>query len=191
MPTARSSSATCARNTAPGQPVLNDVSLTIAGRGMTAIIGPSGTGKSTLIRCINRLVDPTAGEILFRGQDLASLRGHGAAPGAPADRHGVPGVQPGRAPDRDRERAVRPARLRAGLARLAAQIPGRRHRSRLPSARCGRAWRFRHPARRPAVGRPAPARRHRPRADAGARSDPGRRADLLARSRRPRSRSWS
>ena len=58
-----------------GEPVLRDVSLTIAGRGLTAIIGPSGTGKSTLIRCINRLVDPTAGEILFRGQDLAQLRG--------------------------------------------------------------------------------------------------------------------
>ncbi len=59
----------------PGEPVLRDVSLTFAGRGMTAIIGPSGTGKSTLIRCINRLVDPTAGQILFMGQDLATLRG--------------------------------------------------------------------------------------------------------------------
>jgi phosphonate transport system ATP-binding protein len=59
----------------PGKPVLKDVSVTIAGRGMTAIIGPSGTGKSTLIRCINRLVDPTSGEIIFRGQDLAKLRG--------------------------------------------------------------------------------------------------------------------
>jgi phosphonate transport system ATP-binding protein len=58
-----------------GQPVLRDISLTVQGRGMTAIIGPSGTGKSTLIRCINRLVDPTAGEILFRGQDLAKLHG--------------------------------------------------------------------------------------------------------------------
>src|SRR5437762_6650260 len=58
-----------------GQPVLKDVSLTVEARGMTAIIGPSGTGKSTLIRCINRLVDPTAGEILFRGQDLARLNG--------------------------------------------------------------------------------------------------------------------
>jgi phosphonate transport system ATP-binding protein len=55
--------------------VLKDISVTIAGRGVTAIIGPSGTGKSTLIRCINRLVDPTSGEILFRGQDLAKLRG--------------------------------------------------------------------------------------------------------------------
>jgi phosphonate transport system ATP-binding protein len=58
-----------------GKPVLRNVSLTVAGRGMTAIIGPSGTGKSTLIRCINRLVDPTAGEIVFRGQDLVRLHG--------------------------------------------------------------------------------------------------------------------
>jgi phosphonate transport system ATP-binding protein len=58
-----------------GQPVLKDVSVTLEGKGLTAIIGPSGTGKSTLIRCINRLVDPTAGEILFQGQDLARLRG--------------------------------------------------------------------------------------------------------------------
>jgi phosphonate transport system ATP-binding protein len=58
-----------------GHPVLHDVSVTIAGRGLTAIIGPSGTGKSTLIRCINRLVDPTSGQILFMGRDLASLKG--------------------------------------------------------------------------------------------------------------------
>ena len=58
-----------------GVPVLRDVSLEVGGTGMTAIIGPSGTGKSTLIRCINRLVAPTAGEFLFGGQDLARLKG--------------------------------------------------------------------------------------------------------------------
>jgi phosphonate transport system ATP-binding protein len=58
-----------------GQPVLRDVSLDIESRGLVAIIGPSGTGKSTLIRCINRLVEPTAGEILFRGRDIVRLTG--------------------------------------------------------------------------------------------------------------------
>src|SRR4029434_6736858 len=41
--------------------------------GITSIIGPSGTGKSTLIRCINRLVEPTLGEIIFDGQDLVQV----------------------------------------------------------------------------------------------------------------------
>jgi phosphonate transport system ATP-binding protein len=59
----------------PGKPVLRDIWLDIGGTGITAIIGPSGTGKSTLIRCINRLIDPTSGEILFEGKDLAKLAG--------------------------------------------------------------------------------------------------------------------
>ena len=58
-----------------GVPVLSDINLAIAARGITAVIGPSGTGKSTLIRCINRLVEPTRGEILFHGLDLTKLRG--------------------------------------------------------------------------------------------------------------------
>ncbi len=56
-----------------GKPVLTDINLEIAARGITSVIGPSGTGKSTLIRCINRLVEPTEGEIVFDGQDLVRL----------------------------------------------------------------------------------------------------------------------
>jgi phosphonate transport system ATP-binding protein len=56
-----------------GVPVLRDVDLTVGATGVTAIIGPSGTGKSTLIRCINRLVEPSAGQILFHGVDLTRL----------------------------------------------------------------------------------------------------------------------
>ena len=59
----------------PGTPVLRNITVEIAARGVTAIIGPSGTGKSTLIRCINRLVEPTEGEIVFEGRDIAHLRG--------------------------------------------------------------------------------------------------------------------
>ena len=53
--------------------MLRGIDLEFAPRGITAIIGPSGTGKSTLIRCINRLVEPTAGEVLFEGKDLVKL----------------------------------------------------------------------------------------------------------------------
>ncbi len=49
----------------PGAPVLKSIDLAIEGTGLTSIIGPSGTGKSTLIRCINRLVAPTSGRILL------------------------------------------------------------------------------------------------------------------------------
>jgi phosphonate transport system ATP-binding protein len=60
---------------AKGQPVLRGIDLDVAATGITAIIGPSGTGKSTLLRCINRLVEPTAGSITLDGVDLARLRG--------------------------------------------------------------------------------------------------------------------
>ena len=56
-----------------GRPVLRDINLDFAGSGFTAVIGPSGTGKSTLIRCINRLVEPTSGAVLFEGRDITTL----------------------------------------------------------------------------------------------------------------------
>ena len=57
----------------PGKPVLNGINLDIAAHGIAAIIGPSGTGKSTLIRCINRLVEPTSGAVEMDGEDLVRL----------------------------------------------------------------------------------------------------------------------
>ena len=58
-----------------GRPVLKGIDLTIDGAGLTAIIGPSGTGKSTLIRCINRLVEPSSGRISLDGTELTTLSG--------------------------------------------------------------------------------------------------------------------
>ncbi|WP_299361064.1 glycine betaine/L-proline ABC transporter ATP-binding protein [uncultured Paracoccus sp.] len=52
---------------------LNDINLTIPSGRITVVMGLSGSGKSTLIRHINRLIDPTAGEILYEGQDIARM----------------------------------------------------------------------------------------------------------------------
>lgn len=56
-----------------GRPVLAGIDLDFAPNVLTAVIGPSGTGKSTMIRCINRLVEPTRGSIDFLGRDIVRL----------------------------------------------------------------------------------------------------------------------
>ncbi len=49
---------------------LEDVNVTINEGDVISIIGPSGTGKSTLIRLINMLEEPTSGQIFVDGQDI-------------------------------------------------------------------------------------------------------------------------
>ena len=50
--------------------VLKDISLTVEKGEVISIIGSSGSGKSTFLRSINLLETPTAGEILYRGQNV-------------------------------------------------------------------------------------------------------------------------
>ena len=52
---------------------LKDVNIDIKARGIQVIMGLSGSGKSTLIRHINRLIEPTAGEIVIDGQDVLAM----------------------------------------------------------------------------------------------------------------------
>lgn len=54
----------------PGVTPLADVSVEIGKGEVISIIGPSGTGKSTLLRCLNLLEMPTAGEIWIDGQNI-------------------------------------------------------------------------------------------------------------------------
>ncbi|TVP72901.1 MAG: ATP-binding cassette domain-containing protein [Rhodobacteraceae bacterium] len=52
---------------------INNVSIDIPPHGLQVIMGLSGSGKSTLIRHINRLIDPTAGEIVIDGEDVLRM----------------------------------------------------------------------------------------------------------------------
>ncbi|EQC46321.1 phosphonate ABC transporter ATP-binding protein [Bacteriovorax sp. Seq25_V] len=54
---------------------LNNVSFNVKKGEFLVIIGLSGSGKSTMLRCLNRLHDVTDGEILFEGQDITKLKG--------------------------------------------------------------------------------------------------------------------
>ena len=51
---------------------LKDINTIIRDGEVVSIIGPSGTGKSTLLRCINLLEKPTSGQILIDGEDITA-----------------------------------------------------------------------------------------------------------------------
>ena len=53
--------------------VLDDITETIHEGEKVVIVGPSGGGKSTFLRCLNVLEDPTSGQIFFEGVDLADI----------------------------------------------------------------------------------------------------------------------
>jgi putative ABC transport system ATP-binding protein len=53
-------------------PIVSGFSARISAAGLTAVIGPSGAGKTTLVRLLNRLDDPDAGAVLLDGEDLRS-----------------------------------------------------------------------------------------------------------------------
>ena len=50
--------------------VLKGISTQIVKGEKIAVIGPSGSGKSTFLRCLNRMEEPTGGEIIFNGEDI-------------------------------------------------------------------------------------------------------------------------
>jgi phosphonate transport system ATP-binding protein len=58
-----------------GSFVLKGINITVDSPEIIAIIGPSGTGKSTLLRCINRLVEATSGEIIIDDINFCKSKG--------------------------------------------------------------------------------------------------------------------
>jgi len=59
-----------------GFKALNGLELSLASGSLTAVIGPNGAGKSTLCDAVIGRVRPTAGQVLFRGEDISQLPEH-------------------------------------------------------------------------------------------------------------------
>ena len=54
--------------------VLKGIDITINKGDIVAVIGASGSGKSTFLRCLNCMEDPTSGSIMFRGADITDMK---------------------------------------------------------------------------------------------------------------------
>ncbi len=52
---------------------VNDVSLSVKSGEIFVIMGLSGSGKSTLVRLLNRLIEPTSGQVILEGRDIAPM----------------------------------------------------------------------------------------------------------------------
>jgi ABC-type methionine transport system ATPase subunit len=62
-----------ARRGQPAARILKDVSFRLERGQALTLLGPSGSGKSSLLRCLNRLEEPSAGSVRFEGRDIRSL----------------------------------------------------------------------------------------------------------------------
>ncbi|MEP0878349.1 ABC transporter ATP-binding protein/permease [Funiculus sociatus GB2-M2] len=58
----------------PGRPILREIDATIEPGQMVAFLGPSGTGKSTLLNLLPRFYDPTSGSVQLDGFDIRTLK---------------------------------------------------------------------------------------------------------------------
>lgn len=56
-----------------GQPILKQINLSIKKGSILLLIGPSGSGKSSLLRLLNRLDEPTAGQIFYNSLPIQSI----------------------------------------------------------------------------------------------------------------------
>ena len=54
-------------------PVLEDISLQIKGSQLVSILGPNGVGKSTLIHCMNKILEPTGGAVIINDHDIKDI----------------------------------------------------------------------------------------------------------------------
>jgi branched-chain amino acid transport system ATP-binding protein len=78
-----------------GLTALSAVSLTVARGEIRAIIGPNGAGKSTFFNCVTGVIRPTAGRILFNGEDITGLPPHRVSQKSIARSYQITNILPG------------------------------------------------------------------------------------------------
>lgn len=54
--------------------ILKGVGIELGGGSLVGIIGPNGSGKTTMIKCLNRILDPSQGTVLLNGHDIRGMR---------------------------------------------------------------------------------------------------------------------
>ena len=89
------------------QVVLNGVDFEVREGETVALMGPSGTGKSVLLKTIIGLIQPDSGTIIVDGKDVGHLQAKGAVGAAVQHRVRLPERRALRLDDRVRERAAR------------------------------------------------------------------------------------
>jgi iron complex transport system ATP-binding protein len=57
----------------PGRPVLEEVNFAVEKGEVLAILGTNGTGKTTLLKCLNRILTPAAGTVLIKGEPTSAF----------------------------------------------------------------------------------------------------------------------
>ena len=55
-------------------PVLHDINLVLEEPGLYCIVGPNGVGKSTMVKCMNRILKPTSGQVLLNDVDIQDMK---------------------------------------------------------------------------------------------------------------------
>jgi branched-chain amino acid transport system ATP-binding protein len=78
-----------------GLAALNNVSMAVQRGEIRAIIGPNGAGKSTFFNCVTGALRPTAGRIIFEGEDIAGLPPHRISQKAIARSYQITNILPG------------------------------------------------------------------------------------------------
>ena len=129
--------------TRDGRPILDRLSLTVAGQGITALIGPNGAGKSVSLRVIDGLLRPDSGSVRLAPGRRAFVFQRPALVRASARANLALGLAPLKLSRRERTERIEAALARVGLSERADDAATRFSGGEQQRLVLGRAWAMR------------------------------------------------